>query len=260
MYPELIKLGPFTIHTYGFLIAVGFLSALSVARRLAILSKLNPDRVLDMAFWVLLVGFVGARALYIVTRFQYFAQEPLAMFKVWEGGLVFLGGPLAALPFLIWYTRKYKFPIWKVLDIGAPCLALAHMFGRFGCLASGCCYGKPTGSTWYGIRLYSEFVDRQYHGILLHPTQLYEATALGLLFIGLLVIFKRKVFDGQVALSYFLVYPAIRSIIEIFRGDLIRGFVVDETISTSQFLSIFIFVGAAIALWYRLKQVHQQKV
>ena len=116
--------------------------------------------------------------------------------------------------------------MWKTMDACIPGLVLAHLFGRLGCLSAGCCYGKPTDKPW-GIRLYSDLVDEHLRGIPLHPTQLYEAGALGILFLGLLWIFHHRKFDGQVALTYFLAYPIIRSIVEIFRGDLIRGFVID---------------------------------
>ena len=73
-----------------------------------------------------------------------------------------------------------------------PGLVIAHVFGRLGCLAAGCCYGQPTGTS-FGIRLYSDLVDRNLQGIPLHPTQLYEeAGSLLILFFGLLVVFKRS--------------------------------------------------------------------
>lgn len=254
MHPVLISFGPLTIHTYGFLIAIGFLVAISVIRRLASRSNLDIERVLDLSFWCLLVGFLGSRILFIITRYNEFMYRPLDVFKIWEGGLVFLGGPILVLPFLIWYVRKHKLPIWKVLDVLTPGLVIAHAFGRLGCLAAGCCYGKPTGSS-FGVKLYSNLVDRQFQGIPLHPTQLYESGALLILFFGLLYVYKRKIFDGQVVFTYLLAYPVIRSIIELFRGDLIRGFVIEDVISTSQFISILIFIMTLFALWFRLQQI-----
>lgn len=254
MHPLLVKIGPVPIHTYGFLIAIGFLVAVSVIRRLTVSSKLNVEKVLDLVFWSLLVGFVGARLLFVITRFSYFMTDPLAVFRVWEGGLVFFGGPLVVIPFVWWYTRRHGLPIWKTMDIMAPGLVINHMFGRFGCLAAGCCYGKPTESI-FGIRLYSDLVDRHLQGIPLHPTQLYEASALFVLFLGLLWVFRTKRFDGQVVLTYLMAYPVIRSLIEIFRGDVIRGFVIEGILSTSQFISLLVFIGATLGLIYRLKQV-----
>lgn len=253
MYPVLIRLGPIPIHTYGFLIAVGFLVAIATIRRLATRAKLDVERVLDLSFWSLLVGFIGSRVLFVITRAGDFMQDPLAVFRVWEGGLVFLGGPIAVVPFLLWYVKRHKLPLWRTMDAMIPGLVIAHMFGRFGCLAAGCCYGKPTGVD-FGIKLYSELVDISLRGIPLHPTQLYEAAALLMLFLGLLWTFRNKKFDGQVILTYFMAYPVLRSIVEVFRGDLIRGFVIEDVLSTSQFLSLLIFVGASIALFYRLQE------
>ena len=254
MYPLLFNLGPIPIHTYGFLIAVGFLTGVYVIRKLSERAGLDVERNLDLTFWILLVGFVGARVLFIFTRLSFFLADPLDILKVWEGGLVFFGGPIFCVPFMVWYVRKHRLPVWRTADALIPGLVVGHMFGRFGCLAAGCCYGKPTGHEW-GIRLYSELVDREFQGVPLHPTQLYEATALGILFLGLLYVFKHKRFDGQVVLTYFMAYPIIRSIVEIFRGDIVRGFVIDDVLSTSQFISILIFAAATAVLVYRLRQL-----
>jgi phosphatidylglycerol:prolipoprotein diacylglycerol transferase len=201
-----------------------------------------------------MVGFVGARLLYVITQADHFASHPMDAFRVWEGGLVFFGGPLAVIPFVAWYVRRHKLALWRTMDCMIPGLVIAHAFGRLGCIAAGCCYGKPTGGDW-GFRFSSELVDPALRGIYLHPTQLYESTALFLLFLGLLSVFRRKLFDGQVVLTYFMVYPVIRSIIEIYRGDQVRGFVIDGVLSTSQFISVLVFLGAAVFLARRLKQV-----
>lgn len=254
MHPLLFNLGPVPIHTYGLLIAIGFLCAVAVVRRLAERSNLDADRMLDLTFWCLVMGFLGARILFIITRWDSFMADPISIFKVWEGGLVFLGGPLVVVPFAVWFVKHYKIDPWKAGDCLMPALAVAHGFGRLGCLGAGCCYGKPTGSDW-GVKLYSDLVDPKFHGVFLHPTQLYESAAMFALFAGLIYLFRRKSFDGQVILTYFMAYPVIRSIIEIFRGDEIRGFVIDQVLSTSQFISILIFIAAAVFLVRRLKQV-----
>jgi len=259
MFPLLFKIGPIPIHTYGFMIAIGFLASIWHIRRTTGRAGLDVERCVDFGFWALFLGFVGARTLFIITRLSYFMADPIAIFKIWEGGLVFFGGPLAVVPFAFWYFKKYKLPPWKTSDALIGALPLGHMFGRFGCLAAGCCYGRPTGSDW-GIRLFSELVDRDHQGIPLHPTQLYEASALFLLYLGMAYVQKHKKFDGQVVLTYFMAYPIIRSIVEIYRGDLIRGFVIDGVLSTSQFISLLVFAGAAAFLVYRLRQVRGQPV
>lgn len=258
MHPVLFSLGPITIHTYGFFVAIGFLVAVSIIQRLSRTVKLDQQKMVDLAFWSLLVGFLGARLLFVWTRRDYFANNPADIFKVWEGGLVFYGGLLTGIPFVAWYVRKFKLPYWKVTDVFFVAIPLAHAFGRLGCLSAGCCYGKPTGSSW-GVILTSDLVEDGLRGIPLHPTQLYEAVALAILFVGLWKLYLRRQFDGQVAITYLMAYPIIRSIVEIYRGDLVRGFVIDGWVSTSQFISILVFAASWGVLRYRLKSVGRAK-
>lgn len=245
MHPVLLEILGFPIHTYGVLIAFGFLLCVWVAKLEARRLDISAERIVDLGFWSLLVGMLGCRLLYILTRLSFFMQNPIEMFYVWEGGLVFYGGILLNLPFFYWFTKKYRMPRWKVLDIAAISVPLAHGFGRLGCLSAGCCYGRPTGGEW-GIKLYSPLVDPVSQGIYLHPTQLYESACLFALFGALLFLRKRKQFDGQLLLIYFIAYSIIRSIIETFRGDSIRGFVIESWLSTSQFISILVIIAAMI--------------
>jgi phosphatidylglycerol:prolipoprotein diacylglycerol transferase len=214
---------------------------------------MDPEQIADLSFWLLMTGFLGARVLFIITRMDYFLSNPLDVFKVWEGGLVFFGGLITATAYAFWFFRKHRLNVWKMIDVLSPGVVVAHAFGRIGCLAAGCCYGRPTGQPW-GIRLESELVEASLRGIPLHPTQLYESSALFILFGGLMFISKNKRFDGQVGLTYFMLYPIIRSIIEIFRGDTVRGFVIDGILSTSQFISILVFVAAGVMLNFRMRQ------
>ncbi len=247
MHPILLELNlgfiKIPLHTYGFFIAVGFLSAIALVRNLATKRNIDPDLASDLGFWLLMVGFVGARILFIITRLDYFLENPVEMFKVWEGGLVFFGGLLAATAYALFWLKKHKISAWMMSDVLTPPVVLAHAFGRLGCLGAGCCYGRPTDMPW-GVTLHSELVDAEFRGIPLHPTQAYEALSLFILFFGMMYIFKHKRFDGQVGLTYFMLYPIIRSIIEIYRGDSIRGFIIEGVLSTSQFISILTFLGA----------------
>lgn len=253
MYPLLFKLGPIPIHTYGAMIAIGFLAGAALNVRLGRRTGIDVDRLLDLNFWSMIVGFLGARLVFVLTQFSVFLKDPVAVFRVWEGGFVFWGGPLAVLPFGIWFLRRYRLPVWKTMDVMICGLTLGHALGRLGCLGAGCCYGKPTHGS-FGIQLHSALVEPALRGIPLHPTQLYEAVSLAVLLALLLWIFKRKRFEGQVFLTYAMVYPVLRSVIEVFRGDLIRGFVFTDWLSTSQFISVLVFIAASITLLLRLRE------
>ena len=71
---------------------------------------------MDLAFWALIMGFLGGRILYIITQWDYYSENPAQIFKIWQGGLVFLGGVLLTVPFSVWYIRRFKLDLWKVLD------------------------------------------------------------------------------------------------------------------------------------------------
>jgi phosphatidylglycerol:prolipoprotein diacylglycerol transferase len=245
------------LHTYGLMIAIGFLFGISIIRKLSVRNQMNPDTNADLAFWLLMTGFLGARILFIITRLDFFLSNPIEMFKVWEGGLVFFGGLITATAYAFYYFKKHKLNVWKMIDVLSPGLVVAHAFGRMGCLGAGCCYGRATDVPW-AIRLNSDLVDETLRGMPIHPTQIYESVALFILFSGLMYISKHKKFDGQVGLTYFMLYPIIRSIIEVYRGDSIRGFVIDGILSTSQFISILVFAGALFVLLNRLKNANQK--
>ncbi|MBW2011005.1 MAG: prolipoprotein diacylglyceryl transferase, partial [Deltaproteobacteria bacterium] len=233
------KLGSFTIHTYGFFVATGFLTGIFLAKHEANRVGEDSEKITDLCFYVLIAAIIGSRIFYVLTNLKYFAAEPLDVFKIWNGGLVFYGGFIAALIVLLVYLKKHGMPLWKILDIAAPSLALGHFFGRLGCFSAGCCYGKLSDLPWAVTFTNPDSLAPL--GVPLHPTQLYSA-ANNLIIFGFLLLFKRiKKFEGQLFWIYVLLYGITRSIIEIFRGDP-RGGVLFGILSVSQ------TIGAAMSI------------
>jgi phosphatidylglycerol:prolipoprotein diacylglycerol transferase len=252
MHPILFEIGRFPLHTYGVLIALGFLSGTFYMRYEAKRLGWDPEKVVDFCFMALFLGFVGCRLFFVLTQLPYFLDHPAEILAVWEGGMVFYGGPLVVAPWALWWMRKNKLPMGTMSDLAVQTLTLGHAIGRWACLAAGCCYGKECGYPW-AIRLHSELVDVHLRGAPLHPVQIYESLALFTLFFFLRWLWKHRRFDGQTTLVYFMAYAVIRSIMETFRGDVVRGFVVQDLISTSQFISILVFTITA-ALYWRLSR------
>jgi phosphatidylglycerol:prolipoprotein diacylglycerol transferase len=249
MHPLLLQLGFLKLHTYGLMIVIGFLLGLYLVRKQALKQGLNADRLIDMSFWGLALGLLGGRIVYIITRLDYFSDHPLEVFYFWEGGLVFYGGFIGGA-FAFWYfAKRYKLPILKSMDLAVPSLAIAHMFGRFGCFFAGCCFGKPAMGVPWAIT-FSDPASLAPPGIPLHPTQLYDALNALIIFGVTYTVQKRQKFTGQLLVIYMLMYSVGRSIVEVYRGDSIRGFVIDPWLSTSQFFSILTF-GLGIYLWMR---------
>jgi phosphatidylglycerol:prolipoprotein diacylglycerol transferase len=249
MFPVLIRIGPVTIHTYGFLIAMAFLLGLWLALRQAEREGLSKEKITDIGFYALFAGIIGSRIFFIGTEWEHFSDHPFDMIKIWEGGLVFYGGVIFAIPVAVWYARKQGLLLWQTADIWAPSIAVGHAIGRLGCLCAGCCYGLPTDLPW-GIT-FSHPETLAIRGVPLHPTQLYESAAELLNFAILIMVRRRKTFHGQLFWVYVMNYAVIRGVIEIFRGDFDRGFILPG-ISVSQGISVAMFV-TAIAFLMRLR-------
>jgi len=265
MYPELFRIGNFPINTYGVFLAIAFLCAILITVRLAARDGLPRERIYDLSLWMLLAALVGSKVLMLFTEPEY-RGNPLQLLSLdfLRSGGVFYGGLLGAVIAGYLLMKRYQLPWWKTADACAPGIAIGNFFGRQGCFAAGCCWGKPTTLPW-GVK-FSE-LGHQITGVpddtYLHPTQLYESFTMLIVFLFLLWLHKRKRFSGQVILAYALLYSVIRFFIEFVRDDP-RGNILGLTsltgLSTSQLISIVVGISALILLvvrWRRAQQVEK---
>jgi phosphatidylglycerol:prolipoprotein diacylglycerol transferase len=251
MHPVLLKLGPFSIHTYGFFIAMGFIAGILIAKREAGRLGEDPERIMDLSFYVLIAAIVGSRLFYIFINPDIFLSDILESFRIWNGGLVFYGGFIAALIVGLIYLKIKKMPLWRTTDIAVLSLALGQFFGRLGCFSAGCCYGKACNLPWAVTFTNPDTLAPV--GIPLHPTQLYHAAGNLIIFFILLFFRRRKKFDGQLFWLYVILYVITRSFIEIFRGDF-RGEPVFGVLSVAQAIGIIIALIAIIMMTILRKQ------
>lgn len=252
MSPILIKIGPVTLYTYGLLVASGFLLGIAWTARLARRDGMSPQLVYDTAFWIVLSAIVGSRIAYIVVNIDHFLENPLAIFKLWEGGLVFYGGFIGAIAAVIVCARKYKMDLWAFADAAAPGVALGHALGRIGCFFAGCCYGKETHVPW-AVTFHNPHCIAP-TGVPLHPTQLYSATNEFILFIILTLAWPWRRFRGQIFWLWVGLYAVGRFIIEFFRGDP-RGVYFGGAVSTSQIIAAAALV-AAVIFYFRNRKLY----
>lgn len=150
MHPELFEI-PFihlTVKSYGTMMVIAFLVAVSLIRRLSRSFTPNPQYITNAALYSLIAGVVGARLFYVIHYFDQFQGRLLSVFAIWKGGLELLGGVLSAIVVIGFYCRYHKLPVRRYLDILAIALMLALVFGRIGCFLNGCCFGKPTNLLW----------------------------------------------------------------------------------------------------------------
>ncbi len=245
MFPILFKIGSLTIYTYGVLISLGFIVGIVLALHLGKKQGLPRENILDIGFYILVSAIIGSRIVFVLVEYEHFIDNPLDVFKIWEGGLVFFGGLILAVPVLLIYLKKNDLPVWGTIDLFTPSLALGHAIGRIGCFSAGCCYGKPTDMPW-GV-LFTHPATMAVTGVPIHPTQLYEAFTEAVIFIFLMLFRRHKNFNGQVFWIYVLLYSSARFIIEFFRGDTARGFIYND-FSIAQGMSILLFIVAVLFL------------
>lgn len=262
MYPELFKIGTFPVTTYGIFLAVGMLLALFVASRLAARDGLPKERIYDLGLWVLVGGLVGSKALMVLVEdnVNIFSLDFLRSGGVFYGSLI--GGFLATAILV----PLYKLPFWKVADAFAPGVALGQAFGRQGCFAAGCCWGKVCDSP-LGVHFTEK--GHEYTGVpivgpdgadlYLYPTQMIESVTMLFVFGLLIWLHRRKKFDGQILITYGLIYSLVRFSIEFIRddprGDLF-GFTTLTGLSTSQGISLLVAVFSIVFLIVRFRKLN----
>jgi phosphatidylglycerol:prolipoprotein diacylglycerol transferase len=230
VHPIAFHIGRLPIHWYGVMVALGFMAGLWTASRRGLREGVPPEKVLDLGPWLILGAIVGARTLYVISYWrEEFADQPMEIFMIQKGGLVFYGGLVGSSLACILYVRWKKLPLWKFADILAPSVALGYVFGRIGCLMNGCCYGRlcdlpwairyPNQSPIWKQHFLSGLVGEADRSAPVHPTQIYESLINLVFYLGLVWLYRRKIFDGQVFGTYLVGYALLRSFVEMFRGD-----------------------------------------
>ncbi|MDW7674879.1 MAG: prolipoprotein diacylglyceryl transferase [Bacillota bacterium] len=235
---QLFSIGPFNIHFFGIMIAIGALIGLWFFVKEARRRKLNESLLIDGALYSIMAGFIGARLVYVLIYSPaHYLANPIEILFVHQGGLSIHGGILGGLLTGYLYLKKHQLPIWETLDAAAPALILAQGISRIGCDV----FGAPVVSALpWAI---------EFQGELLHPAQAYEFLLDYLLFGYLWVRRTAATYHGQIFLHYLIGFMAIRGIVELFRiNPMILG-----PFSVSHALSA-IGIGIGIILMMILKK------
>jgi len=265
------------IRLFGILVVAGFLLATKVASwRNRGRNLLAGEETFDLAFLVLLAGIAGARLFHVAQHSDdpEFAGHPQKIFYNWDGGLVWYGGALAGALFAWYWLAKRGKDLWAVSDSLALALPLGHAVGRIGCFCAGCDYGTvvPGGRDSIPWAVHFPTVDRYTlvpmefrfdadtdADVYIHPVQLYLVLA-NLLTFAILLWIDRKAtkgaFAGRLLAMYLVLYAVARFVLEYWRGDRDRGVWFGDSVSTSQLISIPVFL-AGILLYRALRGRHR---
>lgn len=265
MYPELFKIGPFTVYSYGLMLGIAFITASWILTKEIERKKLNANIATEITILAIIFGIIGAKLFHLFENFDAFLEDPVGM-AFSPGGLTFFGGLIVAVMAIWIYARKKKIPFLYLADAAAPALALAYGIGRIGChLAGDGDYGIPTDLPW-GTNYEngtvppsvmfqgSEIAQNYPDGILpdntpLHPTPIYEFLICLLIFGILWRLRKNEWVQGKLFMFYLIFISIERFSVEFIRLNprLLFG------LSEAQLISVVLFTVGVIGLIYYAK-------
>ncbi len=264
MHPTLLSSGDLTFHSYTVMMTLAFLLG-TIGPFLLNRRREHPFRATPVGgIWIFLGGILGAKIWWVV---QYGDWEDVRYLQfILNGGLVFFGGLTGGIITGIIYLKILRIPVIEAADMVAPFFALAHGIGRIGCFLNGCCWGAltrfqypwavqfPKGTSPFRSQVTRKLIPNDaVCSLPIHPVQLYETLGNVIIFIILMVVYKKHKRTGVVTLSYFMLYGCLRFITEMFRGESKRP--VFNWLTASQTVALGMFVFGVLAFFICSKTV-----
>ncbi len=266
MYPELFKIGPFTVYSYGLMLGIAFIIASYILTKEFERRKLNPNLATEITLLAIVFGIIGSKLFHLFENWNAFLQDPVGM-AFSPGGLTFYGGLILATLAIWIYARRKKIPFPVIADATSPSLILAYGIGRIGChLAGDGDYGIPTSLPWGtdysngtvppSVMFRGTDIAKHFpNGIVpdntpLHPTPIYEFLAAVLIFYVLWWLRKKDWSDGKLFMIYLVFAGIERFLVEIIRLNprLLYG------LSEAQLISIVMIVVGSLGFIYLTKR------
>lgn len=232
--PIAIRIGPISIHWYGVLYAVAAVAAAWLATREARRRGEDPERVWTGLLIAAVGGIIGARVYHVIHEWAFYSANLELIPQIWTGGLGIPGGIAGGLIALYLYTRLSGLKFWRWIDIAAPAMLLAQAIGRFGNWVNQELYGPPTELPWgipidaaHRVPPWTNLDEYPVESTFFHPLFLYESI-LNLVGMGVLLWvgrrYARRLYDGDIAMMYFIWYGSVRTVLETFRtGNWVVG-------------------------------------
>lgn len=242
--PRILELGPLTIHFYGLIIATGLILAAVYGMKRSKQFGLNEDLILDGVLWVTPFAILCARAYYCAFSWSQYADNPISVLYIWEGGLAIYGGVLGAIVGVLVFCKWKKISVGAVLDVVALGFLIGQAMGRWGNFFNREAFGAET-ECFLRMGLFNTATQAfEYH----HPTFLYESLWNLAGFLILHFASKYRRYDGQIALGYVAWYGLGRAWIEGLRTDSL--YIGSTGIRVSQLLAAASCAVAVIILVY----------
>ena len=249
---EYLNIFGFEMPLYGLMILLGIIVANAVA--LSLCKKFQADKLelLTVESYGIIGAFLGSKILFLIIGFREIDWARLGEIKylinVISNGFVFYGGLIGAILCMMLAGKIHDIQVWYYLRRFIFMIPIMHAFGRIGCFFAGCCYGRPYHG--FGAVTFPEG-SQALPGVELFPVQLIEAALVMILGIVLILLEVKKKFYYTIE-AYLICYSVIRFILEFMRYDAVRGEAFG--LSTSQWISIAVFIGTIVSIVYRKKK------
>ncbi len=249
------KIGPVTVRTFGVFVAIGIVAGVWCLLRFARDHELDTERLSRLAVWVVALGLVGSRLLFVITRWSEFRHDLPSVFAVWQGGLQFSGAFLVAIVAIWWFSRRHpEFGGLRLSDGIVFGLAPGLAIGRLGCMAVGEHLGTRTSFIlgWKYLGGATREPVAGGVGSVIHNTAIYELLLLLPLIALLWWLERRRVPSGWLTVAFLLWYGVQR-----FLTDFLRAY--DRTVAGltgAQYLCVGMVI-AGLVLATRLRRVRE---
>lgn len=244
--PVAVRLGSLKIHWYGLMYLIGLSLGWWLGRwRAKRLAGWHPEEIDELVGYMAVGVIAGGRIGYMLFYHpDFLLEDPLSLFRIWEGGMSFHGGLLGVMTSLYFFARKFHKTFWQVADFVAPLVPVGLLFGRIGNFINGELWGRPTDVPW-------AMVFPHVDGLPRHPSQLYEAFLEGVVLFVILWLYVRKPRPTMASSGLFLLgYGCFRFFVEFFREpDAHLGFIAFGWMTMGQLLSLPMIVAGILLLY-----------
>lgn len=259
-----------TIKFYGVIIAFGFVLAALFGGRKAYVWKMSLDHMVDVLIYGIIGAVIGARLYYVVFQWDYYKNNLLSVFKIWEGGLAIYGGIIGGIVAAYFVCKKTGLPFLKLLDLIGMALPIGQGIGRWGNFTNQEAFGINTTSIFgmtsdkivdYINSHQQEFLENGIEmnpDLPVHPTFLYESVWCLLGFVVLFIVCQKfHKFDGQLILGYGIIYGLERTVVEGLRIDSL--YIANTNLRVSQLVSLALVIVCTAITIYKFVKLNKEK-
>ena len=254
MQPILFQIDTAIVSSYSFMLSLSFVLGSLLFVALLRSQNISINKLFGLIILIQVSAIVGSRFLYVVNNYEQFESDFVNVFSISPGGFALNGGLFFVVFLSFLYIKLNKLSFWNISDYAAPPLAIGITITKIGCFLAGCCYGTETSLAW-GVQFPAQSIPTQHYGIShqIHPAQLYEAMSGIFFIIALLIIFKRRKFEGQMFLLFIMSYLGVRILNDFVRGDAVNNYFF--SLSQTQFLSVVFLLIALVFYWLQSRSI-----